>query len=172
MHLISNDYCALNKQLHEENKFFGARGHERLDDVLALAKSLNTEDILDYGCGKGMLANSLPFRIKQYDPAVEKHSAMPSAADIVVCTDVLEHVEPECIEFVFEHLRKLTKQVGYFSICTAEAFKKLPDGRNAHLLVRPPKWWLGILYEYFDILNFRRDEKSLHVVVKAVKGGC
>jgi 2-polyprenyl-3-methyl-5-hydroxy-6-metoxy-1,4-benzoquinol methylase len=171
MHTITDNYLALNKQLHESNKHYGSRGHEKLDDVIALARSLNTEDILDYGCGKGMLANSLPFRIKQYDPAVEKHSAPPAPADIVVCTDVLEHIEPECIEAVMEHIRKLTKQLAYLSICTVEAFKTLPDGRNAHLLVRPPKWWMGLLYEHFDIINFRRDDKSLIVVAKAVRGG-
>ncbi len=171
MQLITDNYKALNKQKHDTSKVFGACGHLNLDPVISLAKSLNTEDILDYGCGKSMLANSLPFRIKQYDPAIEKHSALPEPADLVVCTDVLEHIEPDCLESVLAHLRKLTKVAGYFAISTVTAQKTLPDGRNAHLIVKPPKWWVNVLYDYFDIINFKRDPVSITVVVRAVRGG-
>ena len=36
----------------------------------------------------------LTFEIKEYDPAIPGKDSLPEPADIVVCSDVLEHIEP------------------------------------------------------------------------------
>ena len=36
------------------------------------------------------------------------------------------------------------------------AFKTLPDGRNAHLTVRPIKWWMERLFDRFDVQTMTR----------------
>jgi 2-polyprenyl-3-methyl-5-hydroxy-6-metoxy-1,4-benzoquinol methylase len=137
--------------------------------VLELAKALGTTDVLDYGCGKSTLARNLPFTIKQYDPAIEKYKEAPSPADIVVCTDVLEHIEPEFIDNVLEHLAKLTKKKGYFTASTIEAQKVLADGRNAHLLIKPAKWWVDKFREYFEILKSTEENNEVIVFVEPKK---
>lgn len=155
MQFISEEYRKLNKQLHEENKHYGNNGAAYMDFVVSLIKQVKSEDVLDYGCGKGQLAAQLPFNIKQYDPAIEKYSALPEPADIVICTDVIEHLEEQYLENILDHIQSLTKKFAYLVIATTEAKKTLPDGRNAHILIRPYQWWMGKLLEYFDIVNFQ-----------------
>jgi 2-polyprenyl-3-methyl-5-hydroxy-6-metoxy-1,4-benzoquinol methylase len=59
--LISLEYAGLNRQLHEQNAFYGIGGGKHVGTVIKLTEDLNTKSILDYGCGKGQLAKSLPF---------------------------------------------------------------------------------------------------------------
>lgn len=151
MQTISEDYRGLNQKLHEENKEYGTSGKKWTLQVLDMCKTLDTKDVLDYGCGKSTLANNLPFSINQYDPAIPKYAARPVKADLVVCTDVLEHIEPECLDDVLKDLSDLTRKVGFFVVATRPAAKTLADGRNAHLIQKPVEWWVPKLCEYFDL---------------------
>lgn len=154
MQLISEEYRSLNEKLHKENKNFGANGDKFLKEITMLCKSLKTTDILDYGCGKSMLAHNLPFKIQQYDPAIPKFAESPEPAEIVVCTDVLEHIEPDRIESVLNHIRELTKRVVFLVVTCGPAMKTLPDGRNAHLTQRESGWWVKELTERFRMVRF------------------
>lgn len=165
--LISDEYRELNKQLHENNPFYGVGGGKYAKTILELSKSLKTTSILDYGCGKGYMAKEIPFPIWEYDPAIPGKDTPPRPADIVVCTDVLEHIEPEKLPFVLSDLARCTKQVGYFVISTRKAQKTLPDGRNTHLIVHGGEWWHKRLKEYFQIgkIIYSDKEQLLHVIV-------
>jgi 2-polyprenyl-3-methyl-5-hydroxy-6-metoxy-1,4-benzoquinol methylase len=124
------------------------------------------DDILDYGCGKGQIAKFRPtLPIKNYDPAIPEFSSDPEPADLVICLDVMEHIEPECLDNVLEHLRKLIKKVGLISVSTRLAKKHLPDGRNAHLIVEEPEWWLPKFLKHFRMQEYVRSENGFHVVV-------
>lgn len=172
MQLITEEYCRLNNKLHSENKNYGTSGALYVKDLMGILKSLDTQDVLDYGCGKSTLADNLPFIIKQYDPAVEKHSDLPDPADIVMCTDVAEHIEPELLDNVLSHLASLTKKICYMSICTREALKKLPDGRNAHLIVKPMEWWEERLNKYFKIKEIKQaGDSSIAILEPKTNGG-
>jgi len=148
--LISNEYRKLNAQLHAEKPGFGAFGHRWTDQVKELSKKFCSEDILDYGCGKGTLAPTLPFPIAEYDPAVKGKDGVSIPANIVVCTDVLEHIEPENLRSVLRHISELTGTVAFLNISTRRANKSLPDGRNAHLIIRNSRWWDAALSEFFE----------------------
>ena len=95
------------------------------------------------------------FRYQAYDPCVPEYAKEPVASQMVACCDVLEHIEPDMIDGVLDHLQRLTEQVGFFSINTTNAMKTLPDGRNAHILQRPPEWWLGKIMERFELQTFQ-----------------
>jgi 2-polyprenyl-3-methyl-5-hydroxy-6-metoxy-1,4-benzoquinol methylase len=163
---ISESYRELNAKLHASNEFYGTSGAKYSQQVHALALSLQTQDILDYGCGKSTLANNLPFKIKQYDPAIKKYEALPEPADLVVCTDVLEHIEPEKLDDVLGHLKSLTKRKGFFTIANRPARKTLEDGRNAHLIIEPPIYWLNKLTDYFTVVGFQDLRDEMLVVVE------
>lgn len=169
MQFISENYRKLNEQLHAENKQFGNNGHKYLHHVLSLCKQLNTQDILDYGCGKGMLAQQLPFPIREYDPAIEKHKELPEPAELVVCTDVIEHLEEEYLDAVLDHIKSLTKKLAYLVISIEPAMKTLPDGRNAHLIVKPYQWWIEKLLSKFELHNFQHLTNRIQVVVSPLK---
>lgn len=162
MQLITEEYRKLNETLHASNAYFGKSGHKWAVDVIDLALSLRTQDILDYGCGKSTLAHNIPFRIKQYDPCVPKYSRTPEPAELVVCTDVLEHIEPGCLDSVLDDLKRVTKNMGFFVIANGMAKKNLPDGRNAHLIQEHASWWLPKIFQRFDILNFNVQESEEH----------
>jgi 2-polyprenyl-3-methyl-5-hydroxy-6-metoxy-1,4-benzoquinol methylase len=152
--LITQEYKELNTKLHDSNKHYGANGHKWATHIEGFAKMVGTQDILDYGCGKSTLAQNLPFDINQYDPAILKHSVAPDPADIVVCTDVLEHIEPELIDNVLADIHRLTKEACFLVIANRPAKKILEDGRNAHLIQQDEKWWLEKLLPLFNLLQF------------------
>ena len=151
MHYITDSYLELNRELHRTVPSYGMSGSRYAAKVLMLAKEHKTQDILDYGCGKSTLANELPFKINQFDPAILKFSLPTCPADLVICTDVLEHVEPDMLRGVLTHLKSLVKKAGFFSIALLPAKKTLADGRNAHLIVEPITWWEEKLKEFFII---------------------
>ncbi len=163
--LISKEYAELNKQLHKDNLSYGVSGGRHAETILKLAKSINTNSILDYGCGKGYLAKNIPFPIWEYDPAIPGKEESPRPADLVVCTDVLEHIEPEKLNFVLDDLKRCTKKIGYFVISTRAAGKFLADGRNAHLIIKDDKWWNKHLKKFFNVGKIFVVNSELHVIV-------
>jgi hypothetical protein len=151
--------------MHAKNKAFGSGSRKKKDRIV----SLGYTDILDYGCGKGTLRID---GIKQYDPGLPKFDIPPLSADLVVCTDVLEHIEPEFLDNVLAHIESLMLKAGYFTIGILKARKNLPDGRNAHLIIEPAEWWIDKIVGYFNIVEHKKlrdgnrmEERELEVIV-------
>lgn len=170
--LISAEYKRMNEQLHESRLDYGISGAKYAEIVFKLCQNMKTAAVLDYGCGKGYLAKALPFPIWEYDPAVPTKAELPRPADLVICTDVLEHVEPEKLLFVLADLRRVTRKIGYFVIHLGPAKKQLPDGRNSHLIQKSEAWWKKTLGRYFEVGKvWRMDDKlvkkcsALHFIV-------
>jgi hypothetical protein len=163
--LISDEYKKLNNQLHNENLYYGVGGAKHAPRILKLVEKLKTHSVLDYGCGKGYLAKELPFPIWEYDPAVPGKDETPRAADLVNCTDVLEHIEPGRLGFVLDDLRRCMKVAGYFTIHTGPSQKTLADGRNSHLIQQPWEWWKVRLEEFFKIAQYLQSGPIIYVVV-------
>lgn len=145
------EYAALNRQMHEQRPDFGAKGSKWVEHVEQVALQMNSTSILDYGAGKGSLAAASKLPIREYDPAIPGKDADPAPADLVVCTDVLEHIEPICMPAVLDHLQALTLRVGFLTIHTGPASKSLPDGRNAHLSQHDYRWWIDQINRRFVI---------------------
>jgi hypothetical protein len=155
--LISEDYRAHNAALHETQPDYGAKGSQWAGYVAALVQDDSHASVLDYGAGKGSLARALALdgiTTHEYDPAVPGKDAAPAPADLVVCTDVLEHIEPDCLDGVLAHLAALTRRKLFVDVCTRKAIKTLPDGRNAHLSLHDSAWWRDKLAEVFDVVTW------------------
>lgn len=167
---ITPEYVELNKKMHL-NPIYGIGGRARKDVVLKLSEALNTRSILDYGCGKGTLAASLSFPIWEYDPAVPGKDSVPRAADLVVCLDVLEHVEPEMLDNVLGDLVRCSNKMLFAIIDTGPADKDLPDGRNAHLIQQNKDWWQERLGKFFKIGAILQTGPELHCVLEPKKMG-
>jgi hypothetical protein len=165
--MISEDYLALNKKMHEESDIYGTSGQLHADQVMQIATSGEVKEILDYGCGKQTLNRSLPqFIVRGYDPAIPGLDEQPKPHEMVVITDVMEHVETEYVDEVLDHIESLTERAAYFSISTQLALKSLPDGRNAHISVHDGDWWKKKLEDRFDVVVFIDGEGVIAVVEK------
>ena len=164
--LISESYRALNKKLHESNPGYGKSGARLLPSVLMLCKEIGSQDILDYGCGKRTLERALGFEIKNYDPAIEGVDDTPEPADLVVCSDVLEHIEPETLDDVLDDLKRVIRMVGLFTICIVPAQKVLEDGRNAHLIQQDWRWWSPKILARFEVLKMELIGSHIWLIVK------
>jgi hypothetical protein len=159
--VISDLYRQQNREMHENNPVFGTVAALRhVDTVLAIYKSIEAKSILDYGCGKGMLGKQIDFPIWEYDPAIPGKDSPPRAADLVVCIDVLEHIEPEYLDRVLEDIHRCTKKIVFFALSTALSRKTFPDGRNSHLLVHDENWWKERISKYFMFMD--TDKAIIH----------
>lgn len=164
--LISDTYRAMNSELHKTNPDYGRGllGKAHYKHIEFLAKKMDAASILDYGCGKGRFGQTMPhLLVKNYDPAMEEYSAAPEPADLVVCLDVLEHIEPECLDDVLDDILRLSLRGTFLVISTRAAGKTLPDGRNAHLIQKPPQWWLEKIFSRWDLQLFMADKHEFTV---------
>lgn len=153
--MYSPEYKALQEQFHKDRPDYGVSGRRYADQILGIAQQMKTRDILDYGAGKATLQKSIPYPIQNYDPFIDEYSKRPVPADLVVCTDVMEHIESEHLHAVLLDIQSLAKQAVFFQIATGPAKKFLPDGRNAHLIQENGNWWLLRLLSHFDIRQFQ-----------------
>ena len=82
------------------------------------------------------------------------------------CIDVLEHVEEDFLDNILDDLKKITKKFGFFTIHSGPAVKVLEDGRNAHLIQKPPSWWLPKMCDRFEIKHVQEIPGGFVLVTK------
>jgi hypothetical protein len=160
--LISQAYIKENQALHETTNF-GQTNHsinKRISAIIHAASNKGVCDsVLDYGCGKGLLIQQLAkefpnLEINGYDPGISKFASPSQPSDIVICFDVLEHIEDDKINAVLDDISSKTCNFFIGIIDLLPAKKQLSDGRNAHLLIAPPGWWMDRLTEKFKIGHY------------------
>ena len=170
--LSSDDYRQQQLALHESAAdtgiMYGGAATQYAPLVAEIVNKLEVTHLLDYGCGSKL---KLPEALKRcgikhrltyqaYDPCVPKYASPPVPAEMVACIDVLEHIEEDRIDAVLDDLEQLIEAVGVFTVCTRPALKFLPDGRNAHVLQRPPEWWLPRIMCRFELQTYQVTWKS------------
>ena len=166
---ISDGYRELNRELHESRADYGKRSADHLAGILQRWERHDT--VLDYGCGKNTLVPLLRERkisAVGYDPCVPELSVHPGWADIVVCTDVLEHIEPDLLKAVILDLAVCTDRLLYCQIALRlDSSKLLPDGSNPHKIVEPWDWWRGVLHFFFEITEVIHHKPGKQVLFTA-----
>lgn len=184
--LITDGYRAQQEHLHNTTEYGTASiGYAPL--IGQIIDKLSIDHLLDYGSGsrcnlyktmfspnnmyRPKLEHIQPghkFKYQAYDPCVPELAGRPIPAQMVSCIDVLEHIEPDCLDAVLDDLVSLTEAVLFCSIHTGPARKVLQDGRNAHLIQEPMPWWLPKLWERFDIHTVQvTGEHGFHVIAYA-----
>ena len=177
----SQDYYDLidsYKKLHEqEGKFKGISLIPLVPTLMKIVKDNDCKTLLDYGCGK-----AIPYdkeRCKEvdlrnpiqelcslesfdlYDPAYEKYATLPDKKyDIVVCTDVLEHIAEQDIDYVLTEILSHSKKIVFLNISCQPALKHFKEGKfkgkNVHISVFDPSWWghkIGNIWNKFNHLK-------------------
>ena len=166
------------KVLHEEEgKFKGISLAPLVPTLIHVTKENNCKTLLDYGCGKAIpydkdrckevglrnpvqeLCNIESFDL--YDPAYEKYATLPDKKyDIVVCTDVLEHIAEQDIDYVLTQILSRSNKVVFLNISCRPAVKHFKEGKfkgkNVHISVFDPIWWghkIGNIWNNFNHLK-------------------
>jgi len=160
--VITDQQRQLNAALHSSNDQFGNRADggglaRHLPSTLARLHELGVcQSVLDYGTGKGALVQRLraelpkAILVEGYDPAVATYATPPTQpADVLTCLDVLEHIEMRNLDAVLREIHQLTRHFCYLVIDLQPAQKTLADGRNAHILLAPPEWWVSRISQLF-----------------------
>ena len=165
--LISKEYRKLNEDLHKSNRNFGAKGWKQVDFVHEkFINAYGLKTLLDYGCGKATLSTALKAKygldVDKYDPCVPEYSDHPTKTyQGVICNDMMEHIEPELLDGVFQDIRNLSSLLVYMKIGICPSNKTLADGRNAHLIIESSEWWKErITKAGFVILETLETEKD------------
>lgn len=159
--LISENYQKLLEHEHSSEPW-GTVGWRLAPRVHELIVQEQIRTMLDYGAGRGSLGHwfdkNAPTLIerREYEPGIPRLSSDPLPAELVACIDVMEHVEPEFVESVLDHIQSLAQRWVYFNISLRPAARILQDGRNAHLTIKPLEWWQ-------DQLCSRWNEHSISV---------
>lgn len=107
------------------------------------------QSCLDFGAGQCSLeayvTNKLEHEVEwtNYDPGIDGIDKLPDEKfDLILSSDVLEHIEPDHIADVLDWTTRHAKKYQYHLIaCSPDIGKSLPDGRNRHLIVQKPLWW-------------------------------
>ena len=174
--LISPQYQEQQRAMHSDEEHpYGTTARKYGETVSELVNLMGVKHLLDYGCGKrrSLMETFRPdheCRVQCYDPGVPEYSDPPTPAEMVVCIDVLEHIEPMYIEDVLDHLEDLTESLLFATVHTKPAGKILPDGRNAHLIQKPAEWWLPKIMERFTLKGFNQRDEKVFEVLRLPKG--
>lgn len=137
------------KKLHEiESKWRGTTVRQYIPEINKLRKEYNLVTMLDYGCGKAQFHDSSWNAVK-YDPAILEFSTRPTGRfDLVISTDVLEHIPEEHIENTIADIFNYSDRWVFVSVCCREAREILPNGMNAHATVKSESWWKDKFSKY------------------------
>lgn len=124
---------------------------------------LKVTELLDYWCGKASLARAVKatheMKIQCYDPAVPGFSGDAVPMQMVACVDVLQDVEPECIDAVLDDLQRVTGVVAFISIRV---------GEEPGLIEKDKGWWLDKIMTRFDLQSLQCTPGGFYMIVFAL----
>lgn len=136
---------------------YGVSGVQYAPLVSQIINRLKVSQLLDYGCGKARLMKHIKadhaVKIQCYDPAIPGFAGDPIPMQMVTCIDVLEHVEPDCLDAVLDDLQRVTEVIGFFSV-------SLVEGQDL-------RWWLDKLLPRFDLQTLQVTPTGFYAIVYA-----
>tara|TARA_Y100000385_G_scaffold290252_1_gene362652 strand:+ start:1238 stop:1927 length:690 start_codon:yes stop_codon:yes gene_type:complete len=155
---ISPEYLKTQEEMHiglYKEMQYGSIAHTIFPHIKLFIEKLKSKSVFDYGCGKQYLKGPIEkmgVSYEGYDPAIKKYSNLDISKkyDLVVCVDVMEHIEQEYQHKIMQDISTLASKHVVFTICPVEAKKVLSDGRNAHVCIAGTSYWLNLICQYFE----------------------
>ncbi len=182
-----------------EVTFAGFSLAPQIGRIRELIRRTGAQSILDYGSGKGKqyepreLADGNGGKwsgvaeywgiqsIVCYDPCYPPYSDIPTDMfDGVISTDVLEHCPEEDIGWILDEIFGFAKRFVFANVACYPAKKVLPNGENAHCMIKPLDWWRdtvsdvaarnpGVIWEFW-IQHTVTDSSGVRIVEEKIKG--
>jgi len=151
---MSDDLLPLYKEMADTGiHFLGLSILQHADEIGKLIKQYEVKKVLDYGCGHGDQYRA-PHRLHArwglkwwdvtlYDPSFERIDEQPVGKwDLVVCSDVLEHIPEDQVEDTIGYLFMYARKLVWASVCCRPAKKNfLGTDINLHVTLKPVAWW-------------------------------
>ena len=160
----------------KETAFLGNSLVPHVKFINDLLNKYSCQSLLDYGCGKAMLYDSVnelvidktkytnlreywnSINIYLYDPCYQKFSSFPKKkSDITISTDVLEHIPEEDLHIIVKELFMLTNKVLFISVPTYLSNEYFINKLNSHPTVQNQKWWsekIKNIHKSFDSVDW------------------
>lgn len=150
------------RMMHEAGHFQGMGCLHFYAEIQQFVKVIEAKSLLDYGCGKARYLTLSPAALHAklgvyietwieglgittwagYDPCWPPYACRPyQQFDLVCCTSVGEHVRAEDVPALLTDVFDFATRGVFFAVSTAPAKKFLPQGKNAHVTIRPLGWW-------------------------------
>ena len=155
---------------YEEFRWIPTRSYPEAVDII---ERFDFNTVIDYGCAKGFLVHSLrqlgkeaygedisEYAINNSDERVSRFVSKPTEkkADLIICKDVMEHIEEDNVIEVFSFLKRK---------CKSKALFIIPLGDNdtfrireyevdiTHVTKKDEDWWIDKINESgFSIESF------------------
>jgi len=165
---ITEDYKQTIKDYRgETSPSWGSTGAKnfgyRVLNLLSAREDIKT--VLDFGCGHGFLGEFVreqrPDIIwSDYDPSIEGKDELPEMGyyDLIVSSDVMEHIEPEKLKEVLHWMYDHGKYQYHLISCELCQGPLMSDGRNPHLIVETPEWWREQFEPFGVIMLWTKEE--------------
>lgn len=155
---IKQKYADLYTEYHKTNRWM--KGEFMLDYVFEIQELVfkhKPENILDFGCGKRYsythhkVHRLWDVPVLFYDIGIPKYSKRPDTAqvDSIISCDVLEHIPEELIDEVLSYWAACEPKFVFCTVAGYPAIQKLPNGENAHCLIKSKEWWHKKLSQHF-----------------------
>jgi hypothetical protein len=153
-------------ELHRSRRY-GATAARRLPVVEPWIAMARPKTLLDYGAGQSSLAADLQVpsleRRDRYDPAIPELASIPFVHyDMIVCTDVLEHIDEGELGSILADIRdradraifcihlgtaKVTLPNGGSGRCFRDRSLSMGERRRRPSTPRPRRSWNGCIRE-------------------------
>jgi hypothetical protein len=174
---IREDYAEQLRAEHHNSKW-GSTGwkYAGQDVITLLTQRPYIKTVLDYGCGKSTMRNYVDENFydsgrltwTEYDPGMPGLDVLPKGRyDLVLSTDVLEHVETDLLPEVLDYLQERTGTVSYHNIAcypTGKLFSTGPyAGKDLHLTLWEPEEWreeFKVMMPELHELEYRHVERA------------
>lgn len=171
--ITNKNYVEQYKLLNDKNKLYYESNlmiFNLVNEISLFIDYLKPKNILDYGCGNGILLKLLKYKypkinIDGYDPAIKEFSVISNNHyDMIINTDVLEHIPKNDIADVLNHIKSLSNNI-FFCLHHGKAYTILPNGENAHITIEPKEWYHNLIKKYFDIVTPLKARNPINSIV-------
>lgn len=150
--------------LSDYRAFDGGGIRPLIDQLISEVEKRGSATILDYGCGEALhwhqktlhnrtknLTEVLGDKLRgfyRYDPSYTLYDRKPTGLyDIVVCTDVLEHVPDHEVENLIKTIDSylVPGGIAMYAISTIPSRNVFLDGTNMHINLKSKEEWYTLI---------------------------